>query len=265
MKNVKYVFVILVYRNTKDLEECLASIKDNVNSYAVVVVNAFYSKEINIIVESIAKQYQCDLINIENKGYSFGNNQGIKYATDCYDFEYLVVSNPDIIIESFDDTLLISEFNYDVVAPRITTLSGKLQNPMSIKKYGFAQKIQYIGFKLKLSVIVYFGILLSKMLNWFYSFKLKNKPIYKIYEAHGSFVILKKTTINKIFPIYDENMFLFAEEGVLAHKVDKANLSIYYYDFIRVQHKEDGSMKLGGLSINEELRKSNIYFHEHYN
>lgn len=30
----------------------------------------------------------CDFINIENKGYEFGNNIGFRYTLENYDFKY---------------------------------------------------------------------------------------------------------------------------------------------------------------------------------
>ena len=70
MEYYKYIFVILVYRNTGDLVECLESIKAKVSSYKSIVVNAYYDEASKLEVERIASIYQCDFINIENKGYS---------------------------------------------------------------------------------------------------------------------------------------------------------------------------------------------------
>ena len=92
----------------------------------------------------------------------------------------------------------------------------------------------------------------------------KNKRYYEIFAAHGSFVIIKKDVINSIFPLYDENLFLFAEEGVLAKKCQQNDIRTVYDSDIVVNHKEDGSMKLADFSINDELSKANIYFYENY-
>lgn len=266
MKKVKYVYVILVYRNTNDLEECLASIKEKVNSYAVVVVNAFYNKETDAVVEKIAYQYQCDLINIENKGYSFGNNAGIDFARQKYDFEYVVVSNPDITIAKFDDSTLSSLPKTVIVAPKITAASGRLQNPMSISYSKVSDYLEYVGFKKNQKVFVYVGIYLSKIKRTFWTIlsKLRGKKVYRIYGAHGSHVIMSMDAVNKLWPVYDDNIFLFAEEGVLAKKAQKLGILTYYYDHIQILHKEDGSMKLSNLSLNNELKKANIYYYETY-
>lgn len=266
MKKVKYVYVILVYRNTNDLSECLASIQNKVNSYAIIVVNAFYSEQVDKDVKSIADQYKCQLINIENKGYSFGNNVGINYARTNYDFEYLIVSNPDVIISDFDDRYLCDLSKTSIIAPKIVAASGRLQNPMSIRYSKLSDYLEYRGFKSNSTFLTYMGICISKLqrilLIFFYA--LLHKSVYKIYAAHGSHIIFSKSAVERLWPVFDDNIFLFAEEGVLAKKAERLGVPIYYYDYIRILHKEDGSMKLSNLSINNELKKANIYYYETY-
>lgn len=266
MTKTKYVFVILVYRNTSDLEECLQSIREKVKNSRSIVVNAYYDEDTAKTVFDISKCYQCDFLNIENKGYSYGNNRGIELAQSKYDFEYLIVSNPDIIIQEFNDQELAPGFKYDIIAPKIEAASGKPQNPMSITNSKISQYLQYQGFKKDSNILIYSGIALSKIINLFSLLieKIKGRRIYPIYEAHGSFVILSKYTIDVLQPIYDENMFLFAEEGVLASKAKGKGLKCCYYPDIYIRHKEDGSMNLSNMSQNKELKKANIYCYEHY-
>ncbi len=78
-------------------------------------------------------------------------------------------------------------------------------------------------------------------------------------------MILSKNAIETLgVRIYDEKIFLFAEESVLAYKAHKYGLTTIFDKRIRVDHKEDGSMKLGGIAVNKELSKANIYYYEHY-
>lgn len=265
-EKVKYVFVILVYKNTDDLDECLTSIESKVKSYKAVIVNAFYDDLSMHNAEDVARKHHCDFINIENKGYSYGNNRGIEFAKEHYDLDYVIVSNPDIIIESFEDSLIDDKFGYDVIAPRITTASGRRQNPMSIKKSRLSEYLEYVGFKKNSNLFIYAGILISKIKRQWYSLikSIGRKSVYKIYGAHGSFVILSRTLISKLVPVYDENIFLFAEEGVLASKCEEVGMKTCYYDNIHILHKEDGSMRLSDFSVNKELQKANIYYYEHY-
>lgn len=246
-----------------DLKECIESIQAKVESKQIIVVNAYYDEKSRLSAESIANIYNADFINIENKGYSYGNNRGIELANSKYDYSYIVISNPDIIIEKFDDKLLTFDFEYDIIAPQIIAASGRKQNPMMVRKDRIREFLIYIGLKYNIKIAFYWGIIMSKISRLFYLF-LNNSDVLQIFAAHGSFVILSKKAIEKLSPVYDENMFLFAEEGVLAMKALHAKLKTCYYTKICIMHKEDGSMKLSNLIVDNELKKSNIYFYEKY-
>ena len=91
-----FVFVVLVYRNTKDLEDFFCSLK--VPYSKVVVVNSFFDDKTEQEFQSIAQRNRADFISVPNKGYGFGNNTGCRYALENYKFKYLVISNADIEI-----------------------------------------------------------------------------------------------------------------------------------------------------------------------
>ena len=260
----KYIFIVLVYRNADDLDDCLKSIKQHVKSYKVVVVNSYYDDDSKEKIKNVAKQFDSDFLNIENRGYSYGNNRGIEYANTHYNYEYIVVSNPDITIVKFEDSILNVEFTYDVIAPKIIAADGRPQNPMYVRKPFLSEWLEYKGFKNRSLWLVRAGIFISKLNRAYYLRINSNKNIYAIYGAHGCFVMLSNNAVEKLFPVYDENMFLFAEEMVLAIKSAKMGLKTCYYDGISIKHKEDGSMKLSNLKMYEELRKSNLYYYEHY-
>lgn len=266
MDHYRYIFVILVYRNTSDLEECLVSIKKKVASCKSIIVNAYYDEQSFHEVERIASLYNCDFIGVENKGYSYGNNRGIEYAKSHYEFDFIVISNPDIIIEEFDDGHLLPDFKYDIVAPKIIAASGNAQNPAEVYRIPFSEYLIYKGYKYNIKSLLLCGIIISKAFREVLklAMMLLNKHIYKIYCAHGSFLLLSKKVVEVLQPVYDENVFLFGEEGILAQKAKNNNLNTCFIDYISIYHKEDGSMKLSDLSINGEMKKSNIYYYEKY-
>ena len=147
----------------------------------------------------------------------------------------------------------------DELESLIKTLN-ELENDLTIYH---TNKDKYMGFKYNLKYLTYIGILISKIIRCIFLLVKKNH-VCRIFGAHGSFVILSRKAVNRLYPIYDENIFLFAEESVLAMKARKANLLTCYYPKISINHKEDGSMKLSNLVLNDELKKANIYYYEHY-
>ena len=126
-----YVFVILVYRNSDDLISCLRSIEDNVENYRVIIVNSYFDEYTKNQVEMIAKSNKCDFLNVKNNGYGAGNNRGIEFVCKNYEFEYVIVSNPDIIIDSMLGSPNVFA-GMDIIAPKIVTLNRKNQNPILV-------------------------------------------------------------------------------------------------------------------------------------
>lgn len=258
-----YIFVVLVYRNTMDLMDFLESANQTVKNYKVIIVNSYYDEQTKNTIEQIAKENSCDFINVENKGYSFGNNVGIEYATRKYQYKYLIVSNPDIIIKQFD--FKPDAASEDIIAPCVIAASGKHQNPMMIHKSNVSEWLIYHGFKKDLQLLWIAGVALNRLRREIGILCNKERKSYPIYCAHGSFLLLSRLAVEKLgVRPYDENMFLFAEESVLAQKAQNLGLKTIYYDDIRVFHKEDGSMKLADFSLNNELKKANIYYYENY-
>lgn len=255
----KFVLIVLVYRNISDLVECIESVQKEIPSCKVIVINAYYDDESLNKARDVAETNNCDFYNIENKGYSYGNNYGISKANEYYNYEYVIVSNPDITVDKFDDSKLVAG---KVYAPKIIAKSGRNQNPMVIKRNALAEHLIYIGLKKNNKYSFISGLALNKITRAIHQWK--NHDGFKIYQAHGSFVIISKEIVDKLHPIYDENMFLFAEEGVMAVKVNNCGFDTIYTDNIVIHHKEDGSMSLGGLEVNDELKKANIYFYEQY-
>lgn len=263
MENVKTVFVVLTYRNEKDLEDFLVSAQKHVNSYAVVVVNSFYDDDSMNKIKNVAEKYNCKFLNVENRGYGYGNNRGIEYANDYYIYEYLVVANPDTEIKSYPESAFTNMENA-VIAPNIINKLGKKQNPMVWIKNNMADFFVYKGLKGNIKPLFYMGLGLNKLLRQLFFIIYKNKKgNVRIYQAHGSFIIFSQHVMKKIGLPFDENVFLFAEEGDLATILRKNKLNIYYSPKIEIFHKEDGSMQFRD-DLDSRLIDANIYIYEKY-
>lgn len=258
------MFVILTYRSTNDLEECILSIEDKFLSYKILIVNSFYDVKSKDKIQKLALKYKCDFINVENKGYGYGNNRGIEYCLENYEFDYLVISNPDIIIRKNCIDLEKYKNKEVVIAPSIITKTGKNQNPYWVVKNNFAEKLVYIGYKYKKKSILFIGLLINKIIRIVFNIyvKMSRKLEFKIYASHGCFVIFSFSAIKKIGEVYDENMFLFAEEALLAHRLEELSIPIIYTKEISICHKEDGSISVSNINEQGEVRKSVIYYFE---
>lgn len=261
----KFIFCILTYRNTRDIQECLESIKERVVNYKVIIVNSYYDEISSGKLKKIAQKYDTDFMEIPNKGYGYGNNRAIEKALKKYIFDYLVISNPDVIIKKFD-TSILDKYSQCIIAPEIRTINGKAQNPYWYRENKVAEKLVYMGYKKRKQILLYAGFALTKFERLFalVKFKICKKPVLEVYAAHGSFCMFPYSVVNNIHPFFEENMFLFAEESYISHILNSKGYKTIYTTEISILHKENGSISIAKIDENDEARKSVVYYYENY-
>lgn len=237
----KYVFVVLVYKNLDVLHSFYESL-NKLKSYRVIIVDSFYSEEVKKQCSKIALDYGSDFISIENKGYGYGNNIGIKYALNNYNFEYLIISNSDIKV------LDISELDYlgldkAVIAPSTKMLNGKKQNPDTAFKMDIIFRFTYDALVREskfLYMLTHVITRLNREFFFLYS-KLIRKKFYSIFSPHGSFFVVTKKALYELFPLFNEDMFLYNEEWYLALRCRQKQIPVIFYPKIKVLHLEGAS------------------------
>lgn len=262
MENFKFVFVIVVYRNTKDIVDLLENIKLHKINTEVVIVNNYYDQVSLQRCKEIAYEYGTHFVNTDNKGYGYGNNRGIEFAKKNLKFDFLIVSNPDIEIKKFNTTNF-SKYQNFIVGPLIKTMSGKNQNPYWFINNPIAEWLIYKGYKNNLKFFLYTGIAVNKIIReaLLLILKLRKTQHTGVFAVHGSFLIFPRKILDAIGNPYDEEMFLFAEEAYLAHLLKEKKIKSILTKDIKVLHKEDGSMSLTNFNINTELKKSVLTYY----
>lgn len=251
------VFVVLVYRNTCDLKDFFANYK--IRNSHVIVVNSYYDDSTEQEFKKVSTENNASFLSVPNEGYGAGNNRGIEYAINNFDFEYLVISNADILIEDFD-IIYLNQFKNSIIAPRIVNLNGKQQNPSSPFKPTLLNEhfkyFCYINNHRHLIYVLYALSRFKKIL--FHCIKRFRK---KIFSAHGAFVILPKQVLLELSPLYNEQMFLFNEEEYLGRLAESKKISTYYLENIKVLHKEDGSMSVSNVNYFEQMKRSYVVYY----
>lgn len=260
MKKYDVIFVVLTYKAYQDLNEFCLSLNGFKFTYKIIVIDAFFSEELSNKIKEISNKNNCIYLQIENKGYSYGNNYGIDYAVKNFDYKYIIVSNPDIVLKKFDINLLDS--SAAIQGPKIITKNKKNQNPFRSHSFSFGEYVSYIGFKKNIKLFVWFNIIINKLLRYIYLINCCHSQ--KVYALHGSFLIFNKKTIEKYNPIFENKMFLFAEEDYLAYRMKKNKETIIYNEAIEVFHKEDGSVGISNINVNGITKDSYIYYYENY-
>ena len=207
--------------------------------------------------KKVATQYHADFLNIENRGYGAGNNVGVKYAMEHYKFDYLVISNSDIIIEDFAAISEIQETKV-LIAPSITILTGGKQNPNIV----FESKLRYNLYKKGLlngdKAAMFMARVITRasreiVLFWSRVFNIKQ---VKIFGAHGAFFIMSASAAKELYPIFNEDMFLYNEEYYLAYRCKQLNIPVYFCPKIKIKHLEGASSSAASVNVRNQTIKS---------
>lgn len=266
-----FSFILLAYRNHHDVKSCLESIGGLLDEayFDAIVVDSYYSEEESSLIDDAAKAYGAAYVPVSNKGYGYGNNIGIERALNNIDSDYIVVCNPDTEIKSIDLAALYSlteaygipsEAPY-IIAPQIKTLNGKDQNPLVPSKSELYESLVYRGYKTRKRYVSLAGFALNRLKRELFLRAHPKMGHSRIYAPHGSFILFSRKAAEMLNPVFDEQMFLFAEEHLLAWRAAQRNIPIVYCPFISVLHKEDGSVQLL-TEANELMRESNVYVYE---
>lgn len=249
----KIVFIVLVYRNIDVLRDFFQSF--NIKDSKIIVVNSFYDNVSLYECEAVSKQNGADFIAIPNNGYGFGNNVGTKYALEHYDFDFLILSNSDIIIKQFNGLDKYKDENY-VIAPKTVMGTGKYQNPDTPWELKFIYPMLSYALNHKSSFVYtlcHICTRLNREIFRLYACICK-KEKYKIFSAHGSFIIFTQRATQELYPFFDDEMFLYNEEWYLALKANKHKVPIYFIPSFEVLHLEGASS--GSIEYSEQDKLS---------
>lgn len=259
-KKVKLAFVILCYRETSDVVDLIKNLENYREDISILIVNSYYDDVSKDILKSVANKYDCDFLNIENKGYGYGNNRGIEFINKNYEYDFICISNPDVIFNNFSLELLENKYLGAIVAPNIITKSGKRQNPYYYYHLPIIDSLKFIGLVKKIKLAYYLGVLINKTVRLVMDNFNKKNDIH-IYACHGSCFFIGNLALEKLGLPYNEKMFLFHEEEHLARLAKKNGIPIFFQKQIAVTHYEDGSSESISDSTHKYMQQS---FKEYY-
>ncbi|MFO7369522.1 MAG: glycosyltransferase [Bacteroidales bacterium] len=256
----KVAFIILHYETLDDTIECVESILST-NTYPVSEIVIVDNGSKNKSGKSLEKKYKENnqvhvLLNSKNLGFSKGNNIGYLYAKETLKSDFIIIINNDTLIRQHDFIpRIINRYNlrkYDVLGPDILSLkTGSHQNP----RIEVLNTIEVIRQHMR-----YFRICL--FLNYFFL----DAPILRLKKAflpksrlpsannefinpdniemeqvklHGSAIAFSPDYVKKYDSAFYPETFLYCEESILYHIVQKAGLISVYYPDAQIIHKED--------------------------
>ncbi|MEY8410081.1 glycosyltransferase family 2 protein [Lachnospiraceae bacterium 62-26] len=232
--------VILNFNGWDMTMNCIESIRKSCKiSYKIYIVdNAStiqMTKKFKLLIDN---SYDCELlINQKNRGYSAGNNVGIKRALED-NCEYILISNNDVIFknESIENlcSYLGKNKNFGIAGPKIYLPSGNIQEINMGCKMTLTGKYKYILRKTP------FRRFFQKYVDEFHASKQDLGTPFEVYAVSGCCFMMSRCAARKLFPM-DENTFLYEEENIIGIKMEKIGLKTVYNTNSEIIH-------LGGAS-----------------
>ena len=218
--------VILSWNVCELLDRCLASIRSSRYALEIIVVdNASHDDSVALVR---TKYPQVKLIaNTENRGFTGGNNQGIKAAQG----RFIMVLNPDteIIGEALDLLVAYLDEHSEVGA-----LGPMLLNP--------DRSIQSSRRRFPTMATAFFestwlqGLAPRQVLARYYMEDVSPTTTHEVDWLNGACTIFRRETLDRV-GVYDaENFFMYSEELDLCRRVKQAGWQIVYLPEAQVVH-----------------------------
>lgn len=262
---MKVAVIIVNYNDAEQTVSYVNKIKEYKNIQRIVVVDNL-STEINTmaILRSINNDKVIIIQSDRNGGYSYGNNFGINYLKKIKEeYDYIIISNADIEVEenAINKCLQILEENKNIgiVAPRMYDSENQ-----PIRRSSW--KIRTFGLDVIHSTRLLEFIFYKKLRDGEYSNKDYEEKLLQVEVISGAFFIARYKAFEEV-GFFDENVFLFYEEDILAKRMQENNYRIFSINDEKFIHYESKTI---GKTFNyynkmNQLYKSKMYYHKIYN
>lgn len=195
----------------------------------------------------------------KNGGYGYGNNCGIQYLKKKFKSKFILLANPDVLIEEKTlislENFLSMHKNYAIVAPLMLNTAKREQ-------YNTAFRIPNI-----VEYLMSFDLLISKFFKpFFYKDIDKNKDYLDVGAVSGSLFLMD---VDKMIHcgMFDEGLFLYCEEHVLGIKMKNAGYKTALLpkeSFIHVHSVSINKSFKSLLSKNALMSRSRLYVLKKY-
>lgn len=249
-RNVNRIAIIILnYNSFSDCKDCIDSIRLQTGiDFEIVVVDNCSRPEDAEQVKELCKNNKCTFIAAEqNRGYSAGNNVGLRYAADA-GYDYMAIVNPDMLFPQHDyfDVLVSAMKQHDdaVMAGSdiILGTSKTHQNPM--RSIGYCEELLWFFYMFR-DRYVYF-------------------PTSTYCDAlSGCCFVITKDFLHEI-GFLDENTFLYEEEAILSAQVKRGGKKMLYVSETMALHNHKENKKGNIINRVRHLRKSRRYYYKNY-
>lgn len=246
--------ILLNYNSSADCRKCVSFLKRQKGVELEIIIVDNCSRDDDCLeVRRLCHEQDCTFIlATKNRGYNAGNNIGLRYAADK-GYKYAMIANPDMEFPQEDYVeKLVAKMDQDdsiaVCASDIINPDGRHQNPQREATY-------------------------NEELFWFVEI-FRNRKSKKWYlcdysqsgycqKVSGCCLLLRMNFVKSI-DFFDENVFLYSEESILAKQVVFVKKKMYYIADLLAIHQHIESQKGASKPRMKILFKSRNYYLRKY-
>jgi GT2 family glycosyltransferase len=273
--------VIVSYRTTsKTIDYVVEELSKISNPKKIIIVNNQYLESDETIYKASLNAEIIDDINgninknngiyvinaSDNLGFARGNNLGADFLIRNFKPKYILFSNNDISIQSVNIIEeLIEKAEADskigVIGPRMIDENGNDVSPRYDRVHPLRYAIWHTLYPIRQSQILSrIGVNTPGVKE----ISSRNPEGY-CYWVAGSFMMIKTEVFIQIGG-FDSGTFLYAEEKILAERLNKHGYGIYYYPTVcTISFSGYTTTKYLSEREKEELIfQSDIYYYKHY-
>ncbi|MCI9185206.1 MAG: glycosyltransferase family 2 protein [Lachnospiraceae bacterium] len=196
----------------------------------------------------------------KNGGYGAGNNLGIRHAVESNGATHILVANPDV---SFTEDCIAGMARVFCRHPKVGVVAAAMEDrefgktPNAWRLHGFVGQLMFMG------------PICRRLFCWMLYYPRpcfrKGKGVY-VDVVHGSLLMVDGAAFEACKG-YDEGIFLYQEEDVLAYRMRALGLRTVLLPSLVYQHQHGAST---GKSYQSQLarqrlrEKSVLYYMKHY-
>lgn len=259
MRNDKVGAVVLNYNTSELTVKCCRKLRESLPAENIVVVDNCSTESERAKLKLLSSEGFAFVQAKRNKGYSAGNNLGIRQLLSK-GVDYIFIVNPDVIIGHEDITVLLDWVDQDERAlfagPRIIDAYGKTDV--------FAQTFKLWSFKAVLFSKYPFSRLgLFGIRRKYYRCKRDFSISEPCYSVSGCCVLFKSRYFD-LFGCFDEDFFLYNEEVVWGHNAFSSGYHALYVGEATAIHDHPKNQRKSKPSTVIHRMRSNLLYLDKY-
>ncbi len=270
--------IVVNYNTSKLTDECLESLsKIQTKDYSVqvVVVDNASEKKYSLpssVLSSSSIQYSL-LRTEENKGFSGGNNKGIRYTLKKHSPDYILLLNNDTTVDKKFLTRLVAfaqnKDDLGAVCPLIYFEKGYEFHKQHYQNKNLGNIIWYAGGSIDWKNMYAFHRGVDEVDRGQFNIQEKTKkqkyvlPSYKpddkVAFATGCCVLFPTKVLRKV-GLLNEKYFLYWEDVELSQRIRDAGYTLYFCPHSKIYHKNAGSSSSGSQLHTYYQTRNRLWF-----